>query len=270
MSLLQAAILGIIQGMTEFIPVSSSGHLVLAPHLLGWDFEKSQVFIFDVLVQWGTLLAVIVYFRTDTFRITSNFTKSLLSGKPFENKDARTGWFLIVATIPVVIIGFLYKDLVEIAFTSAKITGYFLLVTAALLGLAEYTSKRSRTMDQFTWFDALLIGCFQVLALLPGVSRSGATIAGGMFRGFNSLSAAKFSFLMSIPVMFGAGILAITDLIALQNTNKFLFPLLVGFLSSMISGYVAIRWMIAYLSKRSLYIFAGYCFILGGFTILTG
>ena len=269
MTILQAIILGIIQGLTEFIPVSSSGHLVLAAHFLGWEFTKSHAFIFDVLVQWGTLFAVFAYFRQDLFNIASSFTGSLFSGKPFATLDARMGWFLIVATIPAVIIGLLFKDYIEAAFSSAKITGYFLLITAALLILAEAVGKRNRSFEQISWKNAWWIGCSQILSLLPGVSRSGATIAGGMTNNLDRSSAARFSFLMSVPVMIGAGVLAISDLFALTSAGQLLIPLLAGFLTATVSGYFAIKWLINYLSKHSLYVFAFYCSLIGFLAIFS-
>lgn len=270
MTLLQAAVLGIIQGLTEFIPVSSSGHLVLVPYILGWKFAKSQAFIFDVLVQWGTLFAVFVYFWRDLTAIASGFIKALAAGTPFSTEDARMGWYLILATVPAVVVGLACKDLIEAAFSSARATGFFLLITAALLVLAEVAGKRNRSMEQVTWFDTLWIGFSQVLALLPGVSRSGATIAGGMTRNLDRSSAARFSFLMSVPVMVGAGTLAFKDLFTLPTADSFLLPLFIGFFTALISGYIAIRWLISYLSKHSLYVFAGYCLVLGLLVIFTG
>ncbi len=270
MSLFQAVILGIVQGLTEFIPVSSSGHLVLVPHVLGWRFDQSQAFIFDVLVQWGTLFAVIVYFRRDLMEIAAAFFKALISGKPFATDDARMGWYLIIATIPAVVVGLLAKDLIESAFASARATGFFLLITALLLVVAEIVGQRNRTTKQIRWFDSLWIGCSQVFALLPGVSRSGSTIAGGMTRNLDRSSAARFSFLMSVPVLFGAGVLACKDLFTMPETDHFLLPLAAGFLAALISGYAAIRWLIGYLNNHSLYIFAGYCLVIGLLIIFTG
>ncbi|MBU0944809.1 MAG: undecaprenyl-diphosphatase UppP [Proteobacteria bacterium] len=270
MTFLQAIILGIVQGLTEFIPVSSSGHLVLVPHLMGWEFSSSQAFIFDVLVQWGTLFAVFIYFRRDLIHIISAFSRALFAGKPFATADARMGWYLILATIPAVVVGLLCKDLIEAAFSNAKVTGFFLLITSVLLIFAEIVGKRKRSMEEITWVDSLWIGCSQVLALLPGISRSGATIAGGMTRNLDRSSAARFSFLMSVPVMLGAGVLAFKDLFALPATDNFLLPLLAGFLAALVSGYVAIRWLIAYLSKHSLIVFAVYCLLLGLLVIFTG
>lgn len=263
MTIFQAFILGIIQGLTEFIPVSSSGHLVLVPHFLGWQFDHDRAFIFDVLVQWGTLVAVFIYYWRDLTAIATSFCKSTLAGKPFATEDSRMGWYLILATIPAVVVGLLCKDYIAAAFSNPRITGMFLLLTAALLVVAELAGKRSRSTSEIRWFDALWIGFSQVIALLPGVSRSGSTIAGGMTRNLNRSSAARFSFLMSVPVMLGAGVLAFKDLFAMEATGDFLLPILVGFLTALASGYLAIRWLISYLSKHSLYIFAGYCLVLG-------
>lgn len=269
MTFLQAIILGIVQGLTEFIPVSSSGHLVLVPHFLGWHFAKEQGFIFDVLVQWGTLFSVFIYFWQDLTAIARAFTQGILHKKPFAEPDARMGWYLIVATVPAVVFGLLGKDLIEHAFASARMTGYFLLLTAILLVIAEKIGQRNRPMEKVNWLDSLLIGFSQVLALFPGVSRSGATIAGGMTRHLDRSAAARFSFLMSVPVMLGAGVLALKDLAELPAPSDFLLPLLVGFLAALISGYIAIRWLIAYLSKHSLSLFAGYCTVLGLIVLLS-
>ncbi|MCW5202085.1 undecaprenyl-diphosphatase UppP [Desulfobulbus sp. US2] len=269
MTFLQAIILGIVQGLTEFIPVSSSGHLVLVPHFLGWQFAKEQAFIFDVLVQWGTLFSVFIYFWKDLVAIAKAFLQGVIRREPFAEPDSRMGWYLIIATLPAVVFGLLGKDLIEHAFASAEMTGYFLFLTAILLVIAETVGQRNRRMEEITWLDSLLIGFSQVLALLPGVSRSGATIAGGMTRHLDRSAAARFSFLMSVPVMLGAGLLALKDLAELPGLNDFILPLLAGFLAALVSGYIAIRWLIAYLSKHSLYLFAVYCTVLGLIVILS-
>ncbi len=268
MTLLQGVILGIVQGMTEFIPVSSSGHLVLVPCVFGWNFPKSQAFIFDVLVQWGTLFAVFVYFRRDLLEISSDFISELIAGRPFDHQNARLGWYLIVATIPTVVIGLLCKELIKAAFSSARLTGYFLLLTAVLLILAETLGRRNRSMEDISLYNAWWIGCCQVLSLLPGVSRSGATITGGMTSNLDRSSAARFSFLMSVPVMIGAGVLALKDLLELSPADHFFVPLIAGFLSALVSGYIAIHWLIRYLSRHSLSVFAAYCLFSGLLTVL--
>jgi len=243
--------------------------LVLVPHFLGWDFSKEHGFIFDVLVQWGTLFSVFIYFWNDLTAIAQAFVQGIIQRKPFVKPDSRMGWYLMLATLPAVIFGLLGKDLIEHAFASAKMTGYFLFLTAILLVIAETMGRRNRSMEEIGWLDSLLIGFSQVFALLPGVSRSGATIAGGMTRHLDRSAAARFSFLMSVPVMVGAGVLALKDLAELPAAHDFLLPLLAGFFAALVSGYIAIRWLIAYLSKHSLYLFAVYCTVLGLIVVLT-
>jgi len=268
MSLLQALVLGLVQGLTEFIPVSSSGHLVLVQDFLGWHFPDKQSFVFDVLVQLGTLVAVLVYYRHELIGIATAFVRGIIRQQPFADSDARMGWYLILATIPAAVVGLLCKHWIEKAFASPKMTGVFLCCTAVILIIAEQAGRRDRSLQALNWKDSLWIGFAQVLALLPGLSRSGATLAGGMTRHLDRPTAARFSFLMSVPVMVGAGILATKDLIALHDASAFIPPLLLGFLAAMISGYLAIRWLIAYLSSHSLYLFAGYCAALGLVVVL--
>lgn len=268
MTVLQAIILGIVQGLTEFLPVSSSAHLVIVPFLLGWNIPSEQVFPFDVLVQMGTLLAVIIYFWADLWEIVKAFLSGLMRLKPFEQPAARMGWYLILATIPAVVFGLLIKDEVEAAFNSVVVTAGFLIVTAIFLILAEYYGKRTRALYHFTWLDALVMGLFQAISVFPGISRSGSTITGGLLRQLDRTSAARFSFLMSIPVMVGAGILGVKDLLE-QPTWIDLWPLIaVGFAVAAVVGYLSIRWMLRFVTSHSLRSFAVYCFAIGLFTIL--
>ncbi len=264
MTLLQALILGIVQGITEFLPISSSGHLVLVPHLLGWEIPADQAFVFDVLVQMGTLVAVIAYFWDDLWGIARGFLTALAHRRPLESAEARLGWYLIVATLPAVVAGLLFKDAVEAAFASPKAVGYFLWGTAALLLLGEAVGKRTRNLAQLHWADALIVGLFQVLALFPGVSRSGSTITGGMVRHFDRPTAARFSFLMSVPVMAGAGVVALKDMLAMPAVGHVALPVAVGFLAALVSGYAAIRWLLRYLGSHNLLGFALYCVLVGG------
>jgi len=269
MTIFQAIILGIVQGATEFLPVSSSGHLVLVPHLFGWEIPIEQAFIFDVLVQLGTLLAVIVYFWRDLVDIALAVLRGLWERKPFAAADARMGWYLVLATIPASVLGLLLKDKVEAAFASPFATAMFLLGTAVLLVVAEVVGKRSRTIAQVNWIDALWIGTFQVLALFPGVSRSGSTIAGGMTRDLERPAAARFSFLISVPVMLGAGLIAGLDLLNVSGLGAFLPALLTGFLVSAVVGYIAIAWLLRYLAHHRLYVFAIYVVLVAILTLIT-
>lgn len=259
MSFLQSILLGIIQGITEFLPISSSAHLVLLPYLAKWNIPESQVFPFDVLVQIGTLVAVIIFFWKDLWEILKAFLQGIFSGHPFQNPAARMGWYLILATIPAGIAGLLIKDTVEQAFNSPGVTAFFLLFTALLLVIAEKIGKRTRKISSITWKDALWIGGFQVLSLFPGVSRSGSTITGGMTRQLNRTGSARFSFLMSVPVMLAAGLVSVLDLGKVENLESFIPVMAVGFVTAGITGYFSIRWLLSFLSRRPLTWFAGYC-----------
>ena len=267
MTLLQALILGIVQGLTEFLPVSSSAHLVLVPHLLGWNLAKEFVFPFDVLVQLGTLAAVIVYFRKDLVEIITAVFRGIRNRKPFEETPARIGWLAVLATIPAGIFGLLIKDKVEAAFNSPTAVSVFLFVTAGLLLAAEFIGKRSKDLDKLTWLDALGVGAFQALSIFPGISRSGSTIAGGMMRNLDRKSAGQFSFILAIPIFLAAGLLGIKDLLAINNFSTYLPALIIGFFAAGIVGFFAIRWLLGYIASHSLLPFAGYCVMLGAGTL---
>ncbi|HSM26234.1 MAG TPA: undecaprenyl-diphosphatase UppP [Anaerolineaceae bacterium] len=268
MTIWQAFILGIIQGITEFLPISSSGHLVIAPYLFGWTITEEYIFPFDVLVQMGTLVAVIIYFWKYLLRIIVAVVKGLIAKKPFGTKDAKLGWLIVLSTIPAIIGGLFLKDLVEQAFKSVWITAIFLLLTALILWIAEKLSIRINKMENITALDSIIIGCFQTLAIFPGVSRSGATIAGGVLRKLKREEAAKFSFLMSIPVMIGAGVMSLNDLANMPDLSTFLPLLLIGFITAGIVGFASIHWLLKFLNKNKLSLFSIYCAALSILTLV--
>ncbi len=259
MNIWQAILLGLVQGATEFIPVSSSGHLVLVPWLLGWEFDPQSVFLFDVLVQWGTLLALFAYFGRDLWAIVRGVVQGLARRRPLATAEARLGWLLAVATLPAVVFGLLLKDTVEQAFGSPPATAVFLLVTALLLFVSERLGRRTRGLATLGWGDALWIGFSQVLSLFPGISRSGATIAGGLTRDLERPAAARFSFLMSVPALLGAGVVAGLDLLAVPDLGAQLGVVAAGLLAAAISGYLCIWGLLRYLQRGRLYPFAAYC-----------
>jgi undecaprenyl-diphosphatase len=262
MNLIQALILGVVQGATEFIPISSSGHLVLVPWLLGWDFEPKAAFVFDVLVQWGTIVAVIAYFRRDLFSLAKAWVLGLWRRDLFADPESRLAWLLLLATVPAAFIGFLLKPTVESTFDQPLTVSLFLVGTAALLYFAERGSRPFMTMSVISWVDSIWIGLAQSLALFPGISRSGATIAGGLFRGLEREEAARFSFLLSVPTMLGAGLIALFDLLNSTNAMDQVTPLLVGFLAAAVTGFAAIHWLLRFLQRRPLYIFSIYCIVI--------
>jgi undecaprenyl-diphosphatase len=259
MNLFQALILGIVQGLTEYIPVSSSGHLVLVPWLLGWP---DPPFTFEVLIQWGTLVGVFIYFWQDIWQIVQGVIQGLIKGQPVGTFEAKLGWLVVIATIPAVLFGLLFKDFFESFFSAPIYVGVLLGLAAIILVIAERFGSRQRELASIGWLDALIIGCWQVLALVPGVSRSGSTITGGMLRGFDRTAAARFSFLMSIPALAGAGVIALKDLLESGSLAAELPALTVGFIAAAISGYFCIRWLLGYLQGHSLYAFAAYRVIL--------
>jgi undecaprenyl-diphosphatase len=263
MTLLEAIILGIIQGLTEFLPISSSAHLVLTPFFLGWQHPEEEVFIFGVLVQMGTLLAVIIYFWKDLLAIFTAFIRGVTSGKPFGSHEARLGWYLILATIPAGLLGLLAKDQVEAAFNDPSAAGWFLYLTALLLLVSERVGNKNRSLGEIKWQDTLWFGVAQAMSIFPGVSRSGSSMAGGMARHFDRPAAARFSFLMSIPIMIAAGVLATLDLVRSPELGHMIPQVAAGFITAGVVGYFSIRWLLSYLMRNTFTAFAIYCIILG-------
>jgi undecaprenyl-diphosphatase len=263
MTIFHAFLLGIVQGLTEFIPVSSTAHLLVFEKLLGLSQDDS-LFSFSIIVQLGTVLAMLAFFGKDIWQITTAFLLGLYHRKPFENLHARLGWLVLVATIPAGMAGFFLQKIVQSNFEQPFLqAGIRLLVTAVLLVSVEYFDKRTRQLESATWVDALIVGLFQVLAVFPGASRSGSTIAGGMVRGFDRPSAARFAFLMSGPILLAAGAYESLSVLRMPGTTAFMPILIVGFVTSALVGWLAVKWLIGYLSKHSMYIFAIYCAVVG-------
>ncbi len=263
MTYLQALILGIIQGITEFLPISSSGHLVIVPYLLGWDLPKAQVFPFDVLVQFSTLFAVLIYYRSDLVQIANAMWKGIRERNPFGSVQARVGWLTGLATIPAGLVGYLLKNTISDAFSKPRLAAILLLVTAVFLYLSEKFSKQTRNLDQLDWQDAGIMGIAQALAIFPGISRSGSTISAGLVGGLNRKTAGQFAFLMAIPIMAAAGVLSLFDLLNSPDLENFFGVLAVGFVTSGVIGFFAIKWLLQFISNHSLTPFAFYCAIMG-------
>lgn len=268
MSVLQAVILGIVQGLTEFIPVSSTAHLILVESLMGLNLEADAVLAFNVLIQLGTALAVILYFWSDWWAIARALAGGLAARQPWRDADSRLGWLLVVATIPGAVLGLLLKKPVEQLHQNAAWVAVILMAAALLLFAAERVGARARSLTTLKWLDALLIGSAQAIAVIPGVSRSAATISMGLVRNFERPAAARFSFLMSAPILLAAGLYEARDLLKLPNLNAYLAPLAVGFVVAAVVGFLAIRWLLAYLSTRSLNAFGWYRIAAGAFFLV--
>ena len=264
MNLFHAFILGIVQGLTEFIPVSSTAHLLISQTILNLPADDAM-FSFLVIVQLGTLVSLFAFYWNDLLSIV----KAMLDFRSLGDfgslkPEAQLGWYIIIATLPALLAGYLLKDAVEALFRQPMLQASIRLFAAAiLLTLAEALTRKNRTLDSMSWLDALIVGAFQIIAVFPGASRSGTTISGGMFRGFDRPSAARFAFLMSMPVMLAAGGYELLDVFQMPDLGGFLPLLAVGFITAAVVGWFAIRWLIAYLSNRSLYVFAAYCAVIG-------
>lgn len=267
MQLIQAAVLGIVQGLTEFLPVSSSGHLILVRETLGWDLLADTHWntIFDVSVHAGTFFALIVYFWSDLARLLRAFAASFshgIAGEP----ERRLAWIIIVATIPAALAGAFGEDFVEAHLREAPSIVAALLITFGLiLWLAEWRGRKSRELTATGWTDGILIGIAQALALAPGVSRSGITITAGLAFGMKRETAARYSFLLSIPIIGGAALYGLHnvlgDLTALPAHSAPMFT--IGFASAAISGYLCVRYFLRYLQRHSLTPFIIYRLLVG-------
>ncbi len=250
MNLLQALILGLVQGLTEFLPISSSGHLVLFNHFLDVNLDNIT---FEVAVHVGTLFSVIIYFRNDLLNVIRDFIKG--------GEYRKVGWMLILAMVPTVIIGLGFKDIIEGLFQSPKFAAGGLIFTSAILFLAEKVKPGVKSLTRANWLNAIIIGTFQGLAIIPGISRSGSTISAGIFTNMERDAAARFSFLLSIPAILGAATLMIKDFTVIEP--GLIGAFIVGFFASLVSGYLAIGILMRIIRKGKLYGFSIYTLVVG-------
>ncbi|HQZ95151.1 MAG TPA: undecaprenyl-diphosphate phosphatase [Pyrinomonadaceae bacterium] len=280
MNLLQAIILGIVQGLTEFIPISSTAHLVFASRLTNiYDGNAEMITATMAVIQLGTLAAVFVYFAADIWGISSAFIRdhfALLTGKRgmrfsgtdgvrpiWLSEEAWLGWLIIIGSIPIGTVGFIFKDFIEGSGTkNLWIIATMLIVIAVLLSFAEFVGKQRKDIRHLGFIDAIVVGFAQVLALMPGASRSGSTIMGGLLAGQKRETAARFSFLLSIPAITASGLLELRKAIKILPPDSFM-PLLVGTIVAAIVGYLSIWFLIAFLRKNTTAVFIVYRIILG-------
>ncbi|MBA3530838.1 MAG: undecaprenyl-diphosphatase UppP [Ardenticatenales bacterium] len=265
MTLLQAIILGIVQGATEFIPVSSNAHLVLIPWLLGWP---PSGMIFDTVIHWGTLLAVVSFFWQELVSIFKNVIRDLVNRTPLASAESRLGWMLVVATLPAVILGLLFEEIIEGILSEPVWVAASLMVTGLILWVSESIGNRTRPVGALTFTDALMIGLAQAVALVPGISRSGSTIGAGLARGLERPAAARFSFLMMVPIVFGAGLLKLFDAIEVGMSEEGMMMVFAGLIAAAISGYLCVTLLLRYLATQSVRSFAVYCWLFGGLCVL--
>ena len=261
---LKAVFLGILQGLTEFLPISSSAHLRIFPELFGWGDPGAA---FTAVIQIGTELAVLIYFRKDIWRIGSSWVGSLYEPELRGAVDSRMGWYIIAGSLPIVILGVLLKDVIEQDFRNLWVIGTTLIVLGVILGVADRVGRTDRAVDDMSLKHAVLLGLAQACALVPGVSRSGATISMGRLLGYDREAATRFAFLLAIPAVVGAGLFELPEIQGGDNAYG-PWPTLVATIVSFVVGYAAIAWLLHYVSTRSYLPFVVYRIGLGGLTLL--
>jgi undecaprenyl-diphosphatase len=261
MNALQAIVLGVVQGLTEFLPISSSGHLRIVPAFFGWDDPGAA---FTAVIQLGTMAAVLLYFRADLWRIAIAWLRSLRDPAVRGDLDARMGWYIILGTIPIGVLGLAFKDPIETEFRNLELIGTTLIVFGLVMLAAEAVSRRDRPLREITRRDGFLIGCAQALALVPGVSRSGATISAGLFLNFDRAAAARYSFLLSVPAVVLSG------LFELRHAGAGNLPIGAtagATLLAVVTGYASIAFLLRYLARHTIAVFVGYRLVLGAMVI---
>lgn len=257
MDTLQIIILAIVQGLTEFLPISSSAHLILVPVILKWP---DQGLVFDVAVHVGSLAAVMIYFRQEVLTMTSSWFASVF--KQQHNKDSRLAWWVILGTIPAVIAGLLFKDIIETDLRSPLVIAWATIGFGVLLGVADKVQRHTRDEYTMSFKDVLMVGLFQALALIPGTSRSGITMTAGLFLGLNRDAAARFSFLLSIPIIIASGLFKTKDLIESQLQVEWSLLLLAVALS-VFSAWVCIHFFLQLINRVGMMPFVIYRLVLG-------
>ncbi len=260
---LRAVFLGVLQGLTEFLPISSSAHLAIVPQAVGWGDPGAA---FTAVIQIGTEVAVLLYFWRDIWTIGSGWLRGVFSPQARREREWRMGWFIIVGSMPIVLLGVALKDVIERDFRSLWLIGVTLIVFGVVLGVADRVGAVSRRIDDLTWSHAVLLGLAQALALIPGVSRSGATISMGRLLGYERAAATRYAFLLAIPAVVGAGLFELKEIPGGDNAYG-VMPTVVATVVSFGVGLAVIHWLLKYVSTHSFLPFVLYRIGFGGLTL---
>jgi undecaprenyl-diphosphatase len=258
-------VLGVVEGLTEFLPVSSTGHLTIAEKLLDLPIDDKGVTAFTAIIQTGAIVAVLVYFYRDIARIVSTWVRGLFRAELRGSFDYRFGWFVIWGSLPIGIIGFLLRDFISGSLRNLWVVGAALIVWSAVMWLAESQARQVRHEQQTTLTDVLVIGLVQTIALVPGVSRSGATISAGLFRGLDRVAATRLSFFLSIPALVGAGLFELKDAV---KEDVPVGALAVGTLVSFVVAYASIAWLLRFVAGHRITLFVPYRVALGALLVV--
>jgi undecaprenyl-diphosphatase len=258
MSAFEAIVLGIVQGLTEFLPISSSGHLRIVPAMAGWEDPGAA---FTAVVQLGTMAAVLLYFRDDLWRIARTWLRGLRDERVRADHDYRMGWYIVLGTVPIVIFGFLFRHQIKTGARDLYVIGTALIVFSFVMLAAERLATQKREVEEIDRDDALTIGFAQALALVPGVSRSGATISAGLFRGLSRTAAARYSFLLSLPAVVLSGLFELKDVS--EGNGAAAAPTAIATLLAFVVGYASIALLLRFLVRHTISVFAFYRLALG-------
>lgn len=269
MNALEAIVLGIVQGLTEFLPISSTAHVRIVPAMVdGWEDPGAA---FTAVIQLGTMAAVVIYFRKDLWAIGTAWLKSLFNAELRSSHDAKMGWYILLGTLPVGILGFIFKDQIETAARSLWVIGIVMIVFSLIMAAADRTAKRTRAVEELDRGDAAFIGLWQAFALIPGVSRSGSTITAGLFRGLNEVAAARYSFLLSVPAVVASGLFEARKIGEAGGAHPSASMTALATLFAFISGYAAIAFLLRWLTTHNLKPFVIYRVVVGAAVlVLTG
>lgn len=257
MGILEAILLGIIEGFTEFLPISSTAHLTITENLLGYSIDDPALVAFTAIIQIGAVVATLIYFRKDIARMLSAWMAGLMSAEK-RGADYKFGWAVLIGSLPIAAVGVLLKDQIETGVRSLWLVAAALILWSGVMWLADKTAKINRHEKDTTWKDTLIIGVVQCIALIPGVSRSGATISAGLFRGLDRVTATRLSFFLAIPALLAAGVLeAVTKADSISQGIGWV-PTIIATISSFIVAYVTIAWLLRYISRHGFGIFIAY------------
>lgn len=262
MNIIQAIILGIIEGVTEFLPVSSTGHLTIVEKLMGFSIEDPAITAFTAIIQIGSIAAAVLYFRKDIVRIVTAWVRGITSASHRKDMDYKFGWAVILGSIPIAIVGLLFKNQIETTLRSLWFVAIALLGWSLVMWVADRKTTARRSEDKTTWRDTLVIGMVQCVALIPGVSRSGATISAGLLRGFDRTAATRLSFFLGIPALVAAGLLEAVTKASDISSGVGWAPTIVGTVVSFVVAYATIAWLLKYVAHHTFTLFIVYRIVL--------
>ncbi len=263
MQVWHAIILGVIEGITEFLPISSTGHLTIAEKMLGYSISDSSITAFTAIIQSGAVLATVVYFWKDISRVLMAWIRGLFVNKYRKNSDYKYGWAIIIGSIPIAIVGILFKDEIETVLRSLWFVAIALILWSLVMWWADKKAKQNLHEEDITWRDTLVVGIAQCLALIPGVSRSGATMSAGLLRNFDRVAVTKLSFFLSIPALSAAGILQIISKHSVIGASVGWTATIIATLISFVVAYISVAWLLKFVAKHDYSVFIWYRVIVG-------